>query len=86
MTVYRSLMGMYVQLVDDVSGKTVVSASTREAKVKRNLEGAAKLGKLIAGKAKKAKIEKVVFDRNSYKYHGRVRALADAAREGGLQF
>ena len=86
MSVFRSLRGMTVQLIDDDAGTTLAAASLKEVKAKRTVEGAAKLGKLIADKAKKKKIEKVVFDRSGYKYHGRVKALADAAREGGLKF
>lgn len=86
MSVYRSLRGMYVQLIDDEQGKTLAAASLKEVKEKLSVVGAQKLGKLIAEKAKKAKIESVVFDRSGYKYHGRVKALADAAREGGLAF
>ena len=86
MSVFRSLSGMQVQLIDDEAGKTVVAASSKEAKAKLTVEGAKKLGELVASKAKKKKIEKVVFDRAGYKYHGRVKALADAAREGGLVF
>lgn len=86
MSVFRSLLQMSVQLIDDETGKTIASASTKELKAKANAEGAAKLGEAIAKKAKENKIDSVIFDRNSYKYHGRVKALADAAREGGLQF
>lgn len=86
LTVYRSLTQITAQLIDDAAGKTVASASTKELKAKPNLEGAKSLGKLIAEKATAAKVNKVVFDRNGYKYHGRVQALADAAREGGLTF
>lgn len=86
MSVYRSLRGMYVQLIDDAAGKTLVSASLKEINATLTTEGATKLGKLIADKAKKAKIGTVIFDRSGYKYHGRVKALADAAREGGLEF
>ncbi len=86
MTVYRSFLQISVQLVDDAVGKTLVSASTKELKKKPNLEGAKALGTLIAKKAKDAKISNIVFDRNSYKYHGRIKALADATREGGLTF
>jgi large subunit ribosomal protein L18 len=86
LNVQRSITGLSVQLIDDDSGKTLAAASTKEAKAKKTVEGAAALGKLIAQKAKKAKVEKVVFDRSGYKYHGRVKALADAAREGGLVF
>lgn len=86
LTVYRSLTQLRVQVVDDSAGKTLASASSKEAKAKMNLDGAKKVGELIAEKAKKAGITSIVFDRNAYKYHGRIKALADAAREGGLQF
>jgi large subunit ribosomal protein L18 len=86
LSVYRSLRSLYVQVIDDEAGKTIASSSLKEAKGKLSLDGAKKLGTLIAAKAKEKKIEKVVFDRNAYKYHGRIKALADAAREGGLQF
>lgn len=86
MSVYRSLVGMTVQLIDDDAGVTLAAASTKEAKAKGNKEGAAQLGTLIAEKAKKAKIETVLFDRNGFAYHGRVQALADAARDAGLNF
>jgi len=75
---------MDVQLVDDATGKTVAAASTKELKKKPNMDGAKALGELIAKKAKDAKVSTAVFDRNSYKYHGRIKALADAAREAGL--
>lgn len=88
MTIFRSSKHMYVQLVDDFAGKTLASASTVQAKSEKggNAEAAAAVGKLIADKAKQAGIEMVCFDRNGFKYHGRVKALADAAREGGLKF
>lgn len=86
LSVYRSLTNLYVQVIDDDAGKTLVASSLKEAKAKLSTEGAKKLGTLLAKKAKTKKVEKVVFDRNAYKYHGRVKALADAAREGGLQF
>lgn len=88
MSVFRSLANISIQLIDDDAGKTIVSASTKElkAKGKKNMDIAKKLGELVAKKAKDAKITTVVFDRNAYKYHGRIKALADAAREGGLQF
>jgi len=81
---------MHVQVIDDTAGHTLVAASTMEPDV-RSLEGdkkarGAKVGQLIAERAKAAGIEAVVFDRAGYKYHGRVAALADAAREGGLKF
>lgn len=86
LSVHRSLLQITAQLIDDSSGKTLAAASTKEAKAKPNQEGAKKLGELIAKKAKDKKIATIVFDRNSYKYHGRVKALAEAAREGGLTF
>ena len=90
--VYRSLGHIYAQVIDDRSGKTLVSASSLDGETKKNLKGggnvaAAKvIGKTVADRAKSAGISKVVFDRGGYKYHGRVKALADAAREAGLQF
>lgn len=88
MAVERSLKHLRVQLIDDAKGKTVVAAGDHE--VKEKTEGkvgiAAAVGKLIAEKAKKAGIKSVVFDRRSYRYHGRVKAVADGAREGGLIF
>ena len=86
LTVYRSLKAVYAQVIDDTAGKTLVSASTSEAKAKANVEGAKKVGELIAKKAKDAGIKAVVFDRNAYKYHGAVKAVAEGAREGGLEF
>lgn len=87
MSVFRSLAKLTVQLIDDDAGKTVVSAHTGEIKgANKNTDSAKKLGELIAKKAKESKITEVVFDRNAYKYHGRIKALADAAREGGLSF
>jgi large subunit ribosomal protein L18 len=90
MTVFRSNKSIYVQLIDDISGKTLVSASSQvkgidEEKITKT-ELAAKVGKLIAERALEAGITTVVFDRNGYLYHGRIKALADAAREGGLKF
>ncbi len=90
--VYRSLGHIYAQVIDDRAGKTLVSASSVDKETKKNLKGggniaAAKvIGKTIAERAKAAGVVKVVFDRGGYKYHGRVKALADAAREAGLQF
>jgi large subunit ribosomal protein L18 len=86
LTVFRSLLQVTVQLIDDDAGKTLAAASTREVKSKPTVEGAKKLGALIAKKAKEAKITTVVFDRNAYTYHGVVKSVADAAREGGLKF
>ena len=90
--VYRSLDHIYAQVIDDRAGKTLVSASSADKDTKKNLKGggnvaAAKVvGKAVAERAKAAGVSKVVFDRGGYKYHGRVKALADAAREAGLQF
>ena len=83
LAVFRSARHMHVQVIDDTAGHTLAAASSVE-KVVAAVE--AKVGQLIAERAKAAGIEKVVFDRGGYKYHGRVAALADAAREGGLKF
>ena len=87
--VYRSNTNLYVQIIDDVAGNTLVAASTldKEVKTKRaNKEAAKELGTLIAKKANAKKIKAVVFDRGGYIYHGVVKELAEAAREGGLEF
>lgn len=86
LSVFRSLQQVTAQLIDDDAGRTLVTASTKEAKAKPTVAGGKKLGALIAKKAKEAKITSIVFDRAGYAYHGIVKALADAAREGGLQF
>ena len=90
MSVFRSNKQIYAQIVDDVTGKTILSASSKEKEIadqKVNKIDQAKLvGKSIAGKAKDKGIETVVFDRNGYLYHGRIKSLADAARENGLKF
>ncbi len=86
LTVYRSLKAVYAQVIDDEAGKTLLSASTVETKGKATVEGAKKVGETIAKKAKDAGINAVVFDRNAYKYHGAVKAVAEGAREGGLKF
>lgn len=88
LSVYRSLNHMYAQLIDDLGGRTILSASTREASGKGtgNMAAAAAVGARLAEKAKAAGVTAVVFDRGGFKYHGRVRALAEAARKGGLQF
>ena len=89
LNVYRSLNHIYVQVIDDMHGKTLVSASTAEGEKKKtggNVTAAKELGKAIAERAKAKGISKVVFDRGGYIYHGRVKALADAARESGLKF
>lgn len=92
MSVFRSNSNMYVQIIDDTVGKTLVSASTLDADVKSkvkytdNTEAAGLLGTLVAERAKEKGIKTVVFDRSGYLYHGKVAALADAAREAGLEF
>lgn len=86
MTVFRSNKGIYVQLIDDLAGKTLVSASSKGIEGGTKTEIAAKVGAEAAKKALEAGISSVVFDRNGYLFHGRVKSLADAAREGGLKF
>jgi len=86
LVIYRSNTTMYAQLIDDVNGKTLVSASSMKEKKGTKVEKAAKVGAELAKKAKEAKITKCIFDRNGLKYHGRVKAVADGAREGGLDF
>ena len=87
MTVFRSNKQIYVQLIDDLSGNTLASASSLGMTEKMpKKEQAAKVGELIAKKAQEAGITSVVFDRNGYLYHGRVKEVADAARNGGLKF
>src|ERR1700746_819933 len=89
LNLYRSLNHIYVQVIDDLNGKTLVAASSAEGEGKKtggNVAAAKSVGKAIAERAKAKGITKVVFDRGGYIYHGRVKALADAAREGGLQF
>ena len=89
-TVFRSNKGIYAQLIDDAEGKTLASASSREKgivdKKVAKIEQARLVGQLIAEKAKEAGIEQVIFDRNGYLYHGRIKSLAEAARKGGLKF
>ena len=87
--VYRSNTNLYVQVIDDVAGNTLVAASTLDKEIKTkhaNKEAAKELGTLIAKKAQAKNIKTVVFDRGGYIYHGRVKALAEAAREAGLEF
>jgi large subunit ribosomal protein L18 len=88
LVVFRSNRGIEAQLVDDLEGKTLAAASWLNLKSfsGSKTEQAAEVGKLLAANAKKANVESVVFDRGGYLYHGRVKALADAAREGGLKF
>lgn len=88
LSVFRSSAHIYAQIIDDVAGHTVVSESTKSAEglTGTKTEQAKAIGTLIAAKAKQAGITSVVFDRGGFKYHGRVQALADGAREGGLEF
>lgn len=92
LSVFRSTRHIYAQIVDDDMGKILASASTMEAKLRQsgnyggNIEAAKEVGKLLAERAATQKIEAVSFDRGGFKYHGRVKALAEAARDGGLKF
>ena len=95
LTVFRSLSHIYVQVIDDMTGKTVVSAATTEPALKQglsgktrggNIAGAQFIGKTIAERLIEKGVKRVVFDRNGFLYHGRVKAVADAAREAGLEF
>ncbi|HLS57991.1 MAG TPA: 50S ribosomal protein L18 [Paracoccaceae bacterium] len=90
LSVHRSSKNIYVQVIDDVQGRTLAAASTLDPKLelkgKNNKEAAAKVGAEIAARAKAAGIEEVYFDRGGFLFHGKVKALADAAREGGLKF
>ena len=92
MCVFRSLQHIYVQVIDDSKGQTIVSASSNDPEIKADMSGKKKVaqaeivGKLLAKRVSGMGIKKVVFDRGGYKYHGRVRMLAEAARKGGLKF
>lgn len=92
LSVHRSSKNIYVQVIDDVEGRTLAAASTLDTKLRGDLKtgadvaAAAAVGKLVAERAKEAGVTDVVFDRGSFIYHGRVKALAEAAREGGLNF
>lgn len=92
LNIFRSSKHMYAQLIDDINGVTIAAASTQDKELKElienggNIEAAQKVGALVAQRAKAKGLDKVVFDRGGYLYHGRVQALADAAREAGLEF
>ncbi len=92
LNVYRSLDNIYAQVIDDTQGVTLVSASTMDKELRGDMEGlkkmdaAKRVGAAVAERAKAAGVNTVVFDRGGYRYHGRVKALADGAREGGLEF
>ncbi len=89
LSVFRSNKHIYAQVIDDSSGRTIASASTKESAVKSDgltVGSATEVGKLVGARAKDAGISQVVFDRGGFKYHGRIKALAEAARESGLEF
>ena len=89
LAVFRSANHIYAQVIDDVAGRTLAAASSTEADLQGaggHVDGATKVGTLVAERAKAAGIDRVVFDRGGFRYHGRVAALADAARAGGLEF
>ncbi|RMG66787.1 MAG: 50S ribosomal protein L18 [Nitrospirae bacterium] len=92
LSVYGSLNHIYAQIIDDIKGHTLVAASTLDKELKAeighggNVDSAKKVGQLIAKRALEKGIKRVVFDRGGFRYHGRIKALADAAREGGLEF
>jgi len=92
LNVFRSNKHIYAQLIDDIKGHTIVSASTLDSEIKEqisnggNIEAAIKVGEIVAKRAIEKGIKKVVFDRGGYLYHGRIKALADSARENGLEF
>lgn len=91
LAIYRSLKHVYVQVIDDMEGKTLASASTRDKSFEAgdgtgNSDAAKRVGELIAERAKAAGVEQVVFDRGGFRYHGRIKALADGARGAGLEF
>ena len=91
LVVYRSNKFLYAQIIDDLAGKTLVHANTQEKDFsslgsKKNVEAGSALGKLLGQRALAAKVNKVLFDRNGYDYHGRIKAIADGAREAGLEF
>ena len=92
LTVFRSLKNIYAQIIDDTTGRTLASASSRDKDLRVSVEGgsnaagASKVGAALAERARSGGVEAVAFDRNGYRYHGRVKALADAARKAGLKF
>ena len=88
LSVYRSNKAIYAQLIDDVTGTTLVSASSKETSVGggTKVDQSKKVGVMLAEKAKAAKIEAIIFDRNGFRFHGRIAALAEGARENGLKF
>jgi len=89
LTVFRSNRHFYAQLIDDLAGRTIVSASTNEKGTEAatcNCQSVIEIGRTLADRARKAGVEQVVFDRNGFRYHGRIKAFADAAREAGLKF
>jgi large subunit ribosomal protein L18 len=86
LSIFRGLKNIYVQLIDDETGTTLASANSRSIKASANIDGSKKVGKVIAGKCKELKIDEIVFDRSGYRYHGKVKALAEELRKEGLKF
>lgn len=86
LSIFKSLRGIFVQVINDETETTLVSANSKEIKVKNDIAGAKELGRIVAKKCIEKKIEEVVFDRSGYRYHGKVKALAEGSREGGLKF
>jgi large subunit ribosomal protein L18 len=86
LSVFKSLKMLSAQAIDDTKGRTMVCADSQSVKAKNNISGAREVGKVIAKKCLDKKIKEIVFDRSGYKYHGKVKALAEGAREGGLLF
>lgn len=86
LAVFRSLRNVFVQVIDDQNGKTLLSSNIKDVKGENSIMGAKEVGLMVAKKCIEKKIEKVVFDRSGYKYHGKIKALAEGAREGGLKF
>lgn len=86
LTVFRSNANIYAQIIDDKKATTLASASSLETKIEKKMDQAVEVGKLIAQKAKAKKINEVVFDKGAYKFHGRIKALAESARKEGLSF
>ncbi len=85
MAIFKSLRNLYVQVIDDQKGNTLASINSQEIKVKNDIQGAKEVGTLIAKKCQEKKITQVVFDRSGYKYHGKVKALAESAKKNGLK-
>lgn len=85
LAVFKSLTGIYLQIIDDAKGSTLLAVSTKKAKIKNDIKGAEELGKTLANQCAKKNIKEVVFDRSGYPYQGKVKALAEGVREGGVK-